>query len=270
MAVPAVGSAPWRDRYGPWAVVVGGAHGLGAAWTDGLAAAGLAVALLDRDAAGVADRVRAIEANGGAALGLTHDLAEAPVVPALSEALGDREVGLVVVNAACAPVGPFLADDPARHRTALEVNCGVALDLAHAYGPALVRRGRGGLVLTSSLAGFQGTPRVATYAATKAFLLNLGEALAEEWRADGVDVLVLAPGATRTPAYLATDPQDDRGPIMDPEPVVQEALRALGHRVVHVPGAGNRWARRALGTLGRSTAVRILDGAMRRRYPDED
>ena len=74
----------------------------------------------------------------------------------------------------------------------------------------MARRGRGGILLMSSMAGFQGSALVATYSATKAFDLVLGESLWEELRERGVDVLSCCAGATRTPNYVASRPVHGR------------------------------------------------------------
>jgi short-subunit dehydrogenase len=125
-------------------------------------------------------------------------------------------------------------------------------------------RGRGGIILTSSLSGFQGNPMLAHYAATKAYNLVLAEALWDECRSSGVDVLAVCPGATLTPGYLATraaPPRFGFPPEMSADTVVEEALRALGRQPHIIPGWGNRVAafimqrllprRRAIEMMGR-------------------
>ena len=70
----------------------------------------------------------------------------------------------------------------------------------------MAARGRGGILLMSSLAGGQGTPIVAAYAASKAFEIVLAEGLWDELRPAGVDVLACRAGPTRTPSYEASAP----------------------------------------------------------------
>jgi short-subunit dehydrogenase len=103
----------------------------------------------------------------------------------------------------------------------------------------MVGRGRGGIVIMSSLAATQGGPFVATYAATKAFDLVLAESLWDELREHGVDVLACRAGATRTPGYERSRPSTDLAPMMDPRPVAIEALDALGKAPSMVPGSRN-------------------------------
>jgi short-subunit dehydrogenase len=136
----------------------------------------------------------------------------------------------------------------------------------------MVQRGRGGIILMSSLSAFQGTALVATYAATKAFNLILGEALWEELRGSGVDVLVVCPGATRTPGWEQSRARTGgllSPPVMEPGPVVGEALDALGRRPLVIAGRSNRLVGFFLNRLlPRRTAVGLMGRSMRRIYPD--
>ncbi len=113
--------------------------------------------------------------------------------------------------------------------------------LAHRFGRRLRERGRGGMVVVASLAGFQPTPYMALYGATKGFDLLLGEGLAYELKGSGVDVLILCPGSTRT-EFGQVAGSNGKGRSMSPEPVVRAALAGLGRRRVVVTGAGNRLA----------------------------
>jgi short-subunit dehydrogenase len=130
----------------------------------------------------------------------------------------------------------------------------------------MARRGRGGLLLVSSLAGGQGNPWLAAYAASKAFEIVLAEGLWAELRGRGVDVLACRAGATRTPAYEATRPRAEV-PLMAPEAVAEGALRALGRGPVVVTGAVNRAAAFLFTRLlPRRLAIRVMERATRRLY----
>jgi short-subunit dehydrogenase len=122
-------------------------------------------------------------------------------------------------------------------------------------------------VLMSSLAGTQGSPLVATYAASKAFNLVLAEGLWDELGARGVDVLACRAGATRTPNFAASQPRTGAAPVMDVAPVVRETLAALGRAPSLVPGWANRAAAFVMGRLlPRRTAIRIMGNATRKMY----
>ena len=98
------------------------------------------------------------------------------------------------------------------------------------------------MIFVSSLLGFQGTPYLANYSATKGFLLNIGEALDHECKGSGVDILVLAPGATETPGKYLHPVDYSNLPIswMSAEAVVDAALKSLGRRPFLIPGLRNR------------------------------
>ena len=126
-------------------------------------------------------------------------------------------------------------------------------------------------MLVTSLAGFQGTPLVASYAATKAFNMVLAEGLWDELRARGVDVLACCAGATDTPGYARSAPSGRPArfaPRLQPAgAVAREALDALGRAPLVITGAGNRIASLVMRrVLTRERAVRIMGREMRRRY----
>jgi short-subunit dehydrogenase len=259
-----VGDDAFVRRYGSWAVVAGASEGLGAAWAEALAARGLNLLLLARRAEildGTAAAIRArhtVEVRTRAL-----DLAGMGFGAELERLAGAEEVGLGVFNAAHAPRGQFLdlsLDDQLR---SVDVNCRGPLTMAHVLGRRMATRGRGALVLMSSLTAFHGSPFIATYGATKAFNLVLGEGLWFELRARGVDVLACAAGATRTPGFLRASPQGEPG-MIEPVQVVEEALGRLGRTGVMVPGRFNRLASFLMRrVLPRGTAVRILGNRTR-------
>jgi short-subunit dehydrogenase len=251
-----------RERYGPAALVVGGSEGLGAAWAEALAAAGLDLILVARRrpvleafAAGLADRHAVHVETLAVDAGTGEWLAREP-----PEGVAGREIGFVVANAALSPVGPFLDVAPLDLLAAVELNVTGAVRLASAMLPAMADRGRGAFVLMSSLAGLQGSPRLTTYAGTKAFVTVFGEGLWAELRPRGVDVLVCAAGAVSTPSYRATTAGRAPG-TLDPRQVVAEALAALGRTPRVIPG----WTNKAAAfTMGRLLPRRAAVAAMNR------
>jgi short-subunit dehydrogenase len=119
------------------------------------------------------------------------------------------------------------------------------------------------------MSGLHGTPLLATYAATKAFLLNLAESLWAEWRPSGVDITALVPGATDTPGYRASAPRSARlsPKPMPVAPVVDAALAALGARPWTIPGRTNRISGLVLSRLlPRRVTVRVMGATMRAMF----
>lgn len=225
------------DRYGPWAVVAGASEGIGAAFATGLSRAGLNVVLAARrpeplDALATSLR----RTTGTEVTTVTTDLATPGGRDALAAATAGLDVGLLVVNAAYVPIGPFLDRDADDLQRAVDLNVAAPVRLARHYLPAMVDRGRGGLILMSSMAGQQGSPGIATYAATKAFGAVLAEGLWAELRGRGVDVLACVAGAVETPGLRQAMSKRAPGTVT-PETVADAALRALGRGPRVVPGA---------------------------------
>ena len=134
----------------------------------------------------------------------------------------------------------------------------------HVFGRSMAARGRGGIILLSSLTAFWGSPWVATYGATKAFNLSLGEALAHELGERGVDVLVSCAGATRTPGFVALVAGRKAPRAMTPDAVAAETLAALPQRGAFIPGRLNRFSQLLLTRLlPRRTAIHLMASATR-------
>lgn len=237
----------FRARYGPFSVVAGASEGMGAAWAREVAARGCDVVLVARRAALLGGLAREIErAHGVATRCVVADLAARDIAAQLGAATGALDVGLFVYNAAEPAPGPFAERSAAELERALDVNCRAPLLLAHHFGTRLLARGRGGVILMTSLSGVAGASRVATYAATKAFDWLLAEGLHQEWKPRGVDVLAAVAGLTDTPHARATGVLVDKLPAMTPADTVRDLLGALGREAYWVAGEANR---RAFATL---------------------
>ena len=235
-------SDDFRTRYGRWALVAGAGEGLGAEFARQLAERGLNLLLIDRDPELLGKTAAELRERGAELREIIVDLARPDLHHAIRGETAEVEVGLLVYNAAFTPVGPFLEQDLEQHLAAVDVNCRGPVVLVHELGRAMAGRGRGGIVLLSSLSGFRGSAGVGSYAASKAFNRVLAEALWDELRESGVDVVALCPGATRTPGYERSAPPRGFGgpPVMKVGPVVRTALDALGRGPSVVPGFVNR------------------------------
>ena len=233
-----------RTRYGEYALVTGASSGIGAEFAEQLAATGLNLVLVARrkdrlDA--LAGRLRA--AHGTATEVIELDLAADSAVAELARRTARLDIGLVISSAGVVTSGPFLGNDLAAELVLLRLNLTVPAQLAHVYGRLLARRGRGGIVLVSSAVAFSPVPYTANYAAAKAYIASLGQALHYELNGAGVDVLTLAPGPVRTEGADNAEGIDFGKlpvPAMQPAPVVRAALRALGRKPLIIPGFLNK------------------------------
>jgi short-subunit dehydrogenase len=147
------------------------------------------------------------------------------------------EVAGLVNDAGFGTAGPFADQDRAREREMIRLNVEAVVDLTHALLPRLER---GSFLLNvASTAGFQPVPLLATYAATKAFVLSWSQALSEELQPKGVRVLALCPGVTRTGFQRVANVRE-AGPVATAEAVATFALRGLdANRRVAIHGARN-------------------------------
>lgn len=249
----------FSDKYGPWALIAGASEGIGEAFAHALARRGLKLILLAR-------REDKLRATAAAITGrhrveveyLACDLADPELEARVRAGVGEREVGLLIYNAAYSRVGGFFEQPLADKLRTIDVNCRGPLILAHTLGESMLARGRGGIVLMGSLAGEQGSPRLATYAASKAFDRTLAESLWGELRERGVDVLACVAGATRTPGFEAVA-SASKAPVMEPDAVAEAALAMLGREPSMIPGLANRLSAFVLARLPTRARIRIMD-----------
>lgn len=263
---------------GQTALVTGASSGIGEALARQIAAAGFDLVLVARSA----DKLKALAATLQAEHGVRvrvqpADLAAPGAAAKLAAALkrARRPVDLLVNNAGVLEHGDFIAMQATRHRELIELNVTALTEMLAQFVPPMVARGQGRVLNVASIAAFQPIPRLATYAATKAYVLSLTESLSEELKGSGVTVTALCPGITATSmlecaqagsAELGALPGLVVGTAED---VAAEGLRAcLRGEVIRVPGVVNR----AATVAGRSTPrwlLRSLTGAVVRRLkPD--
>lgn len=191
----------FRLRYGPLALVTGASSGIGQGFAEELAARGLDLVLVARRR----ERLEALADQLGARHGtavtvLPLDLSRADAPARMLDATEGMDIGLVVSNAGFGLKGPHEQMEPSVMTDMLMVNCHVPMQLTRGFIPRLRARGRGGIILTSSVEALIGCPNSASYSATKAFVSALGEALWAELRPHGIELLTLCPGATDTEA----------------------------------------------------------------------
>jgi uncharacterized protein len=178
------------------ALITGASSGIGEAMVHLLGQAGIAQVV-------VARRVDRLDELAGRYPGvevLAADLSKAKGVNAVVRRIVDVEhpVDLVVNNAGFGTSGDFHTLDPDRLGDEVAVNVAALTRISRAALGVMVPRGRGYLLNVSSVASFQPAPRLAVYAATKAYVTSLTESLHEEVRGTGVHVAALCPGLTRT------------------------------------------------------------------------
>jgi short-subunit dehydrogenase len=247
-------------RHGKWALIAGASEGLGAAFAESLAARGHSLLLLARRPELLETLATTLrERHRTEVVPVAIDLSSADLTAQLSPHLQNREVGVLVCNAASAPLGPFHTQSHEEKFRALDVNCRAPLTLLNLVLPPMIARKRGAVVLMSSLTAFQGSPYAAVYGATKAFNLALAEALWAELSPHGIEVLAACAGATRTPNYLKTAAKGGAPGELEPSAVANQTLAHLGRGPLVIPGAFNRFASFLMRRLlPRSTTIHMM------------
>ncbi|MFT3816093.1 MAG: SDR family oxidoreductase [Rubrivivax sp.] len=179
---------------------------------------------------------------------IVQDLAKPGGPAAVAKAAGS-DVGILVNNAGVIDVQRFADAQPDKLAALVDLNVRALTELTSRLVPGMLERGFGRVLNVASLAAFQPVPTMATYAASKAYVRSLTEALSEEFRGTGVKFTALCPGLTDTNmvAEIKAGSAAARGLprqlISDPRDVAAQAYRALiAGRVVLVPGIPNQIA----------------------------
>lgn len=195
----------YSRRYGEWALVLGGSEGLGRAIAMDLAARKMNIALAARRQAPLEEAAKAIsDRHGVETKTISLDLGNDDVISQIERGMAKEDVSFLVYNAAAEPYGEFLDLDIEDHLWNIRVNITAVTRIVHHFGRAMVARGKGGMVLTSSLAAASGLHSWVSYGAAKAYDQILGEGLWYELGAKGVDACTLMIGTTWTDNFQRT------------------------------------------------------------------
>ena len=253
----------FKEKYGPWALVAGGAEGIGRAYAAYIASQGVDLIILDRNRELLAACCRELESEFGVTCQpLPADLAARDILDTVRTAVAERDLGLLVYNAAQADVGPFYKPETGLdyELDKAQVNMLSPLSLVYHFAAPMLARERGGIVLMTSGSGLQGSPYYAHYAATKAYSLILAESLWYEFKPYHVDVLACVAGMTLSPAVAAAVERGEgqHSVYQTPDEVVEEAMAVLGKEPSHICGVHNRDNQATLQGLPRAQAISAI------------
>lgn len=254
------------------ALVTGASSGIGAAFARRLAGAGSDLVLVARSADRLADDAEVLRTRHGVAVEvIAADVTDHAQVDAVVRRLQavDQPIDLLVNNAGIGASGAFDQTDLDRALDQIDLNVVALVRLTHAALPGMRARRRGGVINVSSLSALQPYPYGAVYGASKAFVNSFSAALHAEARDDGVSVLAVCPGFTRTnfqaAAGIAHTPIPD-WMWLEPTAVVDDALTALAAgRPRRVVGRPYRVWAAATRVLPQATVSRLLARAGRHR-----
>jgi uncharacterized protein len=226
-----------QERYGPWALIVGGSEGIGDHLARQLGKAGINIILVARKPATLAQTARQIRDETGVEVRtLALDIRRDDMLERIREVTDGLDVGLFAHNVGGGQgFGPFVDCTLEDVMSAVLTNPVAITKLAHHFGKPMAQRGRGGILMIGSLAGNAGGYFLATYSAAKAFNQILMEALWAEFQPRGVDVLAFPIGAADTPSRARSGTVDsEEMPVARPQDIAQQALAELPRGPVYV------------------------------------
>lgn len=264
---PATHWSPFLADFGPWALVTGASEGIGLETCRQLAARGLNLVLVARRQERLDVLANELEVRYGVECRvIAKDLSLRGAMAELDCQTQMLDIGLVVAAAGFGSIGN-LHDQPLDSELDMvQVNVCATLEASHRFGHRLASRGGGGLVLFSSVVAFQGVPGSANYAATKAYVQSLAEALYTELAPRGVQVLACAPGPVDT--GFAARAGMRMGRALTPEQVVSPTLDALESRQRTVrPGWLSKLLGWSLAMLPRGARILVLAKVMQGMVP---
>ena len=250
-----------RQKYGPWAVVTGASSGIGLELAHRLAEAGINLVINARRADELEKIAQLLTATNGIAVRVVAaDVSEPAGLQRVIDQTTDLDIGLLVVSAGYGTSGLFIESSLPEEINMLRVNCEAVLALTHYYSKQFAQNKRGGIILLSSLVAFQGVPFSANYAATKAYVQSLAEALAVELKPAGVDVLSAAPGPVNSGFGQRANMRMNMA--LTPARIGVPILQALGRQSTVLPGFLTKFLIYSLRLVPRWGKVKIMSQVM--------
>lgn len=259
------------------ALITGASAGIGEALARCFAEAGFDLVLVARSEDKLNRLAQTLATDYGAQCWvIPSDLSKANAAAKLERDVRALELSVdaLVNNAGILEQAGFTETSPARHLQLLKLNVVAVTELLARFVPPMVERGQGRILNVGSIAAFQPVPYLATYAATKSYVLSLTESLSEELRDTGVTVTALCPGITATDMVSTVQKANDRMArlpgflIGDAQSVAQAGFDAcMNGETICVPGVFNlagtlasraspRWlVRRIAGFMGRRSGA---------------
>jgi short-subunit dehydrogenase len=253
----------------PLAIVTGASAGIGLALARTLAREGHDLALVARREDQLTELAAELKSRYGAdSLVVALDLTADDAADQLVNALGGRDVDVLVNNAGFGGLGRFAERSREDDLRMVALNVTALTDLTKTFLPGMLVRRRGRILNVASTAGFQPGPFMAVYYASKAYVLSLSQALAEETAGSGVTVTCLCPGPTESEfhAIAGTDAQPlTSGALsMSAEAVAEAGYKAMMRgKLVEVPGLTNKLGAQSVRVAPRRVVLKIV----RRLHP---
>jgi short-subunit dehydrogenase len=246
-----------KIKYGTWALVTGASSGIGKEIAERLAESGLNLILVARRKNLLEEFSANLQSKYTTQLKIIEkDLSNQTEVFELIKNVSEYDIGLVVLSAGFGISGQFFETKIEDEVSMLQVNCLSLLILSHHFNKKFIAQKRGGIILMSSIVAFQGVPYAANYAATKAYVQSLAEALYIESKPYGVAILSAAPGPVNSGFEVRANMKMNKS--LKPEKIGIAILKALGRKQTVYPGFLTKFLVGSLRTAPRALKVRIM------------
>ena len=250
------------QNYGPWALITGASSGIGRELALALAQIGFHLALNARNPEQllqVQNEVKTLNPQIQTQI-IAADLSQKLGIEQVLRQCQNLPIGLFIASAGYGTSGPFIHNDLNDELNMLQLNCQALLSLTHHFGQKFAQAKRGGIILMSSIVAFQGVPQAAHYAATKAYVQTLAEALALELKPLGVSVLAAAPGPVQSGFAQRANMQMSLS--LRPDQVALPILRALGRKTTVLPALLSKLLVYSLSLAPRWLKIKIMGKIM--------
>ncbi len=251
-----------KKKYGDWVLITGATSGIGKEMALKFGEAGFNLVItgrrkerLDQLATQLFDNYKT------EAIPITGDLSKDDDIALLIKETVHLPIKIIILNAGFGTSGKFVDSSIEEEINMLELNCKAVLKLAHHFSNQLKsNNSKGAIVLLSSMVAFQGVPNAAHYAATKAYVQSLGEALSIELKPIGIDVLCAAPGPVETGFSQRANMK--MGKALKPEEVGVPIINAIGKKTTVLPGLLTKFLVYSLNTTPRNIKTKIMGKVM--------
>ncbi len=255
-----------KKKYGEWALITGASSGIGEEFAKQLAKLGLKLILIARRKNRLVELSNALkEKYNTDSIVIPIDLSKNNYLNEIINFTNDKEIGILINNAGFGSTGEFINCNAEKEIDMIKVNCLAPVVLTHYFLPFMIQRKKGAIIFLGSTVAFQPAPMMATYSATKAFNLYLGEALWWELKKYNIDVLALNPGATNTEFQRIA--KIGVGPIpREASDVVKTALHALGKKPSVVDGMQNKILSLMIRFIPRRTTISLAGIIAKKLY----
>lgn len=234
----------FKEKYGKWALITGGTSGIGEEMAKIIASEGINLVLVARRQSLLNEKANEFKKQYGVDVKtISADLTKKEDLDHILKETNSLEIGLFIPNAAVENHG-FLMDIPLdKELAAIQIDVVSVFTMTYHFGKKMSERGKGGIILVSSIIGHMPNPYFSNYAGMKAYISNFGFSLHYELKKKGVDVTVLSPGPTDTPMLKGALGEMDVSKmpmaIQKPKYVAQLAIEGLGKKPHVIPGRKN-------------------------------